>query len=391
MSRFTSPESANAEGNQLFVDEKWEAAVEKYSLAIELESNDSTYYRSRAAAHMKLSNFTDAVSDASTAIKLNPQDSIAYHRKGVACFELGEYETAKSAFEQGNKIQPSDPFKTWIRKCDAEIREEAAAAKVAPTTTAQPAVQPSAPAASTSTPASRSTPDAVKPTPSPQPKPAESGRTRHEFYQSSTHVFVSVFAKGVDKDLTKIDYHPDTVSVTTKLNNSTDWQWDMDLWDPIDPADCSATFSPTKIELKLKKAFAGRKWEKLEVDPKRKRTEERDGSAKAPAPAEPSTPAPAAEKKPSYPSSSKHKVNWDEIDKEVDKELAQEKPSGDESLTKLFQDIFSKGDENTKRAMMKSFSESGGTVLSTNWNEVGKKPVECTPPSGMEAKSWKKP
>lgn len=32
--------------------------------------------------------------------------------------------------------------------------------------------------------------------------------------------------------------------------------------------------------------------------------------------------------------------------------------------------------------------ESGGTVLSTNWEEVGKKTVDRKPPDGMEWKSW---
>jgi len=30
--------------------------------------------------------------------------------------------------------------------------------------------------------------------------------------------------------------------------------------------------------------------------------------------------------------------------------------------------------------------ESNGTVLSTNWKDIGKKKTECTPPTGMEAK-----
>ena len=32
--------------------------------------------------------------------------------------------------------------------------------------------------------------------------------------------------------------------------------------------------------------------------------------------------------------------------------------------------------------------ESGGTVLSTNWKEIGGKKVEVKPPDGMEYKTW---
>ena len=32
--------------------------------------------------------------------------------------------------------------------------------------------------------------------------------------------------------------------------------------------------------------------------------------------------------------------------------------------------------------------ESNGTVLSTNWKDIGKKKTDCTPPSGMEAKRY---
>jgi hypothetical protein len=41
-----------------------------------------------------------------------------------------------------------------------------------------------------------------------------------------------------------------------------------------------------------------------------------------------------------------------------------------------------------RRAMNKSFQESGGTVLSTNWSEVGSKKVEGTPPKGLEMHKW---
>ncbi len=40
-------------------------------------------------------------------------------------------------------------------------------------------------------------------------------------------------------------------------------------------------------------------------------------------------------------------------------------------LNAFFKKIFSQGDDDQRRAMMKSYVESNGTVLSTNWNEVG--------------------
>ena len=38
--------------------------------------------------------------------------------------------------------------------------------------------------------------------------------------------------------------------------------------------------------------------------------------------------------------------------------------------------------------MNKSYQESGGTVLSTNWKDIGKKKVEVKPPDGMEYKKY---
>lgn len=52
---------------------------------------------------------------------------------------------------------------------------------------------------------------------------------------------------------------------------------------------------------------------------------------------------------PSYPSSSKIKKDWDKIDKELSKEKDEES-----DVNTLFSKIFESGDDNTRKAMIKS-------------------------------------
>jgi len=82
--------------------------------------------------------------------------------------------------------------------------------------------------------------------------------------------------------------------------------------------------------------------------------------------------------------------DWNAIERELSKQEEEEKPEGEEALNKLFKQIYGNATEDTRRAMVKSFQTSGGTVLSTNWDEVSKANYEKErqAPKGMEWKTW---
>jgi len=300
------------------------------------------------------------VADAKDALKADPSFAKAALRLGMAQFELEEFQLAKEAFEGGLAVDPaSRGFKMWIRKCQAELELTGTASAPASNATAATA----APAAAKAAPAPAAAPKRAAP-------PSDS-MIRHEWYQNATHVIVTVFAKGLAEKDVKPDIKAKSVELALNLGNGREHQMFFDLFGEIDTAASTMNVMKTKIELKLKKK-AEIQWEGLEHD---------DGVAKLSAMADSSGGVPSA-----YSS----KRDWDSIDSSAKKELEQDKPEGEAALNKLFQDIYGNADDETRRAMIKSFQTSGGTVLSTNWGEVGEKDYEAEGIKGPDGMEWKK-
>lgn len=60
----------------------------------------------------------------------------------------------------------------------------------------------------------------------------------------------------------------------------------------------------------------------------------------------------------------------------------------EQGVNTFFKTLYKGATAEQQRAMMKSFTESNGTSLSTNWEDVKDRKVETVPPQGVEAKKW---
>ncbi|EQC29674.1 hypothetical protein SDRG_12676 [Saprolegnia diclina VS20] len=344
--------AAAATGNAHYVEEEYELAVQAYTAALKDDATSADALSKRAAAYLKLNQLEPALRDASAAVAQDPSLLMAYQRQGIALFGLERFREAKAAFtigkdKAGNHDQALARFKTWLRKCDAELEDEDELPE----------------------------PKAVAPAPVPVAAPSKPA-LRHEWYQSGTHVTLSLMQKGLQPDDVTVTFSPNHLHVQFRINGEIIDAFQKQLYGAIVEAESSFRVSSVKVELRLKKANEGFAWDQLEGH-----------GLVAPTGALP-LPTPAVLSAPPKPYASKR--DWNKIDKTIGEELEAEKPEGEAAMQKLFADIYAKADEDTRRAMNKSFQTSGGTVLSTNWKEVKAKDYEEEKPvpEGMQWKKW---
>ncbi|GAA6059006.1 hypothetical protein JCM10212_001716 [Sporobolomyces blumeae] len=209
-------------------------------------------------------------------------------------------------------------------------------------------------------------------------------KIRHEWYQTDSEVVVSVFIRNAKAEDLKVDIQATSLSLSLHLPTGSDVVFDLDpLAHQVDPAKSSYRVLQPKIEVKLAKVDQGIKWNKVEGE-----DDAVGQKLNAPAPSAPTTHA--------YPSSSRKRHNWDEIvkasaaeDESLSKEFAADpNAGGDKALNEMFQKLYADATDDQRRAMIKSYQESNGTALSTDWSDVSKRTVETRPPDSMVAKKW---
>nr|XP_046265085.1 protein SGT1 homolog isoform X2 [Scatophagus argus] len=313
-----------------FIDEDPQKALEALNEALQGHSDNAEWFCQRAYAHTLLKNYSCAVDDAKKAQQLQPSLPLAFMRTGIAEYHLHHYESAHAAFIQGHQLDVSDKsFEIWIKRCE-EMMGEQKQIGVSDRTPAAPLV-------------------------------------RHDWYQTESQIIVTVMAKNVPKDGVCVSFMEKEVSAKIQLASGEDFILHLNLLHPIVPQQSSFKILSTKVEFKMKKTDAIR-WEKLEGEGQESNIKHFDPNQ--------------------YPSSSHYTRKWDKMVVDISEEEKNEKLEGDAALNKLFQQIYCDGSDEVKRAMNKSFMESGGTVLSTNWKDVGKRKVEMSPPDDVEFKKY---
>uniref|UniRef100_A0A0P4WUK9 Uncharacterized protein n=3 Tax=Scylla olivacea TaxID=85551 RepID=A0A0P4WUK9_SCYOL len=357
--------SLQGQMGMLTTEDQYVEAIERITSEIKEKPDNPELFLLRSQNLLKLEKFKEASSDANRAVELGA-GAEAHLVQGKALFNLGRFVEALDAFTKGKakggaNLGKLDQFGQWTSWCEDRIKKLVLSGAKDPTNkTSMEEKKEEASAAATAVSASNQMP---------VPK------IKHDWYQTEAFVIVTVLVKNLKQEDVKVDFTEKTVSVSAPLPSGSEYSLELDLCHPINPAQSSFRVVPSKIEIKMKKVD-GIRWSTLEGDGA-------PPSVKASIPG-----ASEAAKVPSYPTSASKKHDWDKLEAEVKKEEEEEKLEGDAALNKLFQKIYGQGSEETRRAMNKSFMESGGTVLSTNWKEVGGQKVEVKPPDGMEFKKW---
>ena len=168
------------------------------------------------------------------------------------------------------------------------------------------------------------------------------------------------------------------------------------LFAPVDISMSSSKVLNTKVEVTLKKKISGQKWKSLEGTVPLTAVDNLEPAAGS---VNKDEKLPVNKTIPAYPTSSRSgPKDWDKVAAELtqrpkansegENEVEDIEEEGGDPVNAFFKKLYAGADPDTRRAMMKSYQESNGTALSTNWADVSKGPVETSPPDGMVAKKW---
>ena len=393
--------SQYARGKQLIEDKKFDQAIVALTSALKEAPTSPAYLTTRAFAYQRNKQPTEALADANAAVvyahKRAKKELIidAQVRRAIILFVLNRYGDARAVFNVVKRMDKDQrEASVWSGQIDYKVKtlgedheQMQVTVKEIPDLDAD-ALRVGESGPQTSNMNTNGTPKAAATAFAPAPAPVQQtpvDKIRTDWYQNNQNVYLTLLAKGVPENKTQIEITERTMTITFPVATSdSTYDFTLDpLYAAVKPENCITRILPTKVEVILAKATPGQKWHALES------SEPADApSSTAPTPPQPATTftsTTAPPKGPAYPTSSKTgPKNWDNIAADDDND------DEDEGANSFFKKLYKDAAPEVQRAMMKSYTESNGTSLSTNWDEVSKGTVETLPPDGMVAKAWGK-
>ncbi|XP_068086823.1 protein unc-45 homolog B [Anabrus simplex] len=104
------------EGNAAFKEGDWNTAISCYTKAIQLSKEDSNdkavYYKNRAAAYLKISEYSNALNDCNAALEIVRNDPKALFRR---CQALENLERFEEAYRDARQVHTVDPLNKAIQ------------------------------------------------------------------------------------------------------------------------------------------------------------------------------------------------------------------------------------------------------------------------------------
>lgn len=120
-------------GNASFARKDFDAAIQYYSQALNLDSGNAILYANRAQALLNQGRFVSALDDANRAVSLNPTWWKAHAKRAQACLALGHFGSAVEASEEALRLQPNDStLKKYLADTKAQVTPLAAAKGIRP-------------------------------------------------------------------------------------------------------------------------------------------------------------------------------------------------------------------------------------------------------------------
>lgn len=101
-------DALKAEGNKAFTEKRFQEAVDKFSQAIEIDSQNHVLYSNRSGAYASLKDWKNALEDAKKTTEIKPDWSKGWSRKGGALHGEGDLVGALDAYEEALKLDANN-------------------------------------------------------------------------------------------------------------------------------------------------------------------------------------------------------------------------------------------------------------------------------------------